>query len=348
MWDLTSKTHISCISGFILKIRYYNNWLAKSSNRSGVKCRWRSSFSHSHRQLNDSIQFVRKQLADAWSSLWQPYFDGDLACQPRRVLLVATMPPRVVATLISLPAFSLLPVFSCSELRRATATSPELSVTSLAEPARKKLRQSILYLGVTSFAIAEHRWGGIVKLQASSTSRGVLPCPPATWPEIPGPPFLLILVPIASHWRTDARREPQLHRHRLSTPTYRPQRRQALYSSVELGICTSLGPSWGEEHNRALGFRRDLAVVKFHRGRACLCLWVTVEWVLLTCGVHSSVPHPLCLCFVFGRFSAVFGKYITWVWQIQIEWFQFFYVLQIVYFLIKIWNMPCVYRNIQL
>ena len=45
--------------------------------------------------------------------------------------------------------------------------------------------------------------------------------------------------------------------------------------------------------DRALGFRRDLAVVEFPGDELTSVLCVTVEWVPLTCGVPSSVPHSL-------------------------------------------------------
>ena len=66
------------------------------------------------------------------------------------------MPPRAPVGLISLPS-ALSPLrFFLGELRRELATPPKLSSPSPAKPARQKLRQSFLYLGVTSLATVEH------------------------------------------------------------------------------------------------------------------------------------------------------------------------------------------------
>ena len=88
-------------------------------------------------------------------ALWWPYVDSDPYCQPQHLHLDATTSPRAPADLISLPS-ALSPLrFFLGELRRELATPPKLSSPSPAKPARQKLRQSFLYLGLTSIAIVE-------------------------------------------------------------------------------------------------------------------------------------------------------------------------------------------------
>ena len=87
---------------------------------------------------------------------WRPYVDGDPSYQPQHLHLDAMMPPRAPAGLISLPS-ALSPLcFFLGELCRESATPPELSSLSPSKPARPELRQSFLYLVVTSIAIVEH------------------------------------------------------------------------------------------------------------------------------------------------------------------------------------------------
>ena len=87
---------------------------------------------------------------------WRPYVDGDPACQPQRLRLDATTPPRAPASLISTLELSLLSAFVLGELRRESAASPELSSPSPAKPASQMPSQSLLYLVVTSLATVEH------------------------------------------------------------------------------------------------------------------------------------------------------------------------------------------------
>ena len=86
---------------------------------------------------------------------WRPYDDGDPTYQPQHLHLDATTPPERKPASFPPPALSLLSDFFLGELRRESATPPELSSPSLAMPARQELRQSFLFLGVTSIATVE-------------------------------------------------------------------------------------------------------------------------------------------------------------------------------------------------
>ena len=87
---------------------------------------------------------------------WQPYIDGDPACQPQHLHLDATTPPERQPTSIPPPVPSLLSALFLGELHRGLVTPPELSSSSLAKPACQKLCQCLLHLDVTSIATVEH------------------------------------------------------------------------------------------------------------------------------------------------------------------------------------------------
>jgi len=111
-------------------------WSCKQSCRTRVA----SGFSHCRRRLNRVIQFRQSPAGRHVDDPWRPYVDGDPACQPRRLHLDATTPPRASAVLISPAQRSLPSPFRLGELRRGTTASPELPMPPPAKPAHQKLR----------------------------------------------------------------------------------------------------------------------------------------------------------------------------------------------------------------
>ena len=96
--------------------------------------------------------------------------------------------------------------------------------------------------------------------------------------------------------------------------------RRALYSSVELGKLTSLGPPW-EEHNNALGFHRDMAVIEFRRWRAHLCF--LCHFRVGPADLWGPLVSPSLSLFWFWQICCCFCKINIWSladpnWVIQI------------------------------
>ena len=185
----------------------------------------------------------------------------------QRVLQVAKM-PLVAWTAPFSPQLSLsraLVVFSAPPplLRRARAlVSQHLRPSNTTQrPASFPVSPLLRWLQLPSFS----------KPALSSPSRahlaGVRPWSPVSWPGLCSPVFLLILVPKASPCHADARWDslspglsPETSAVGRTPPPCRHSRGQGPQGAVELGFLVPIVAEESEEHDGALGRRRDLAV----------------------------------------------------------------------------------------
>jgi len=165
----------------------------------------------------------------------------------------------------------------------------------------------------------------------SSPSRAYLagapPWSSVSWPGLYSPPFLFVLVPKAPLSRVDARPSPLSSGLRPETPAVgrtpspcRHLRGRGTKGSVQLGFLVPIGAEWSEEHDGALGHRRDLAVDENFDGQVAPLL--SGHWRVGSVNLRGP-PASLPFSFVWFRVCAVFAKIISLVSVIQKLWNKF-------------------------
>ena len=166
-------------------------------------------FSRCNGQFRASIQFHQSPSADASDAPWQLYVNDDPSCQPRRSHIPATTPlssdSRCSFPSHSAPCHQPSLAGASPRPRPAQArSSPRLRPSS---PARSSARVSSTPASPPLRQLSSNE--ETLPRSSNFDLVGDPPCSPATWPELPGPPPVLILVPIAFPCHAGAHCRPQ-------------------------------------------------------------------------------------------------------------------------------------------